>query len=79
MLPSVFFVYNIACWKIDELRTKLGISGTALRKHLNYWSNQGVLREHPVDIFTIVEEQEDNMPCSSHGVCVCVSQGNRPY
>ena len=68
----------VACWKADSLRAKLGISGTALRKHLNYWSNQGILREHPADTFTIVEEQEDNMPSSSHGNCsmYCVVFGN---
>ncbi|XP_065919017.1 anaphase-promoting complex subunit 2-like isoform X2 [Dysidea avara] len=62
----IYHFENQACWKTDDLRARLAISGTALRKHLNYWSNQGVLREHPVDTFTIVEEQEDNVPCSSH-------------
>ena len=65
--------YNLRCivsWKLDALRAKLGISGATLRRHLNFWSNQGILREHPADTFTIIESQEDSSggPSNSHGV-----------
>lgn len=60
----------IAVWKFDALRAKLGISGVTLRRHLNFWSNQGVLQEHPADTFTIVESQEDNIPSSSRSTLV---------
>ena len=62
---------NIVSWKLDALRAKLGISGATLRRHLNFWSNQGILQEHPADTFTIIESQEDSSsggPSNSHGV-----------
>lgn len=60
----------IVSWKLDALRAKLGISGATLRRHLNFWSNQGILQEHPADTFTVIESQEDSSsgPSNSHGV-----------
>ena len=65
----VLWLMYVVNWKFDVLRAKLGISGATLRRHLNFWSNQGVLCEHPADTFTVIENQEDSGgPSNSHGV-----------
>lgn len=56
----IYHFENQGSWRFDALRGKLGISGATLRRHLNFWSNQGILREQPTDTFTIIESQEDN-------------------
>lgn len=31
-----------------------------VRKHMGFWASQGVLKEHPLDTFTVVEQQEES-------------------
>ena len=46
-------------WTVDTLSGALEAQPSVIRRHLGFWVGQGVLKEHPTDTFTVVEEQQE--------------------
>ena len=57
-LISFFFK---GTWTVDALSTALSSTPSAVRKHLSHWVGQGILKEDPNDLFTVIERQSEGI------------------
>ena len=53
---------------MDALSSTLEAQPSVVRRHLGFWVGQGVLKEHPTDSFTVVEEQQEEARGTSGGM-----------
>eukprot|EP00731_Ephydatia_muelleri_P024290 Em0016g561a len=47
-------------WTVDAMSLAIESQPSIVRKHMGFWASQGVLKEHPLDTFTVVERQEES-------------------
>ena len=53
---------------MDALSSTLEAQPSVVRRHLGFWVGQGVLKEHPTDTFTVVEEQQEEARGTTGGM-----------
>ena len=56
-------------WTVDTLSGVLEAQPSVIRRHLGFWVGQGVLREHPTDTFTVVEEEQEGARGTGGDAC----------
>ena len=45
---------------MDAMSLAIESQPSIVRKHMGFWASQGILKEHPLDTFTVVERQEES-------------------
>ena len=58
----------VGTWTVDALSSTLEAQPSVVRRHLGFWVGQGVLKEHPTDSFTVVEEQQEEARGTTGGM-----------
>lgn len=51
---------NQSVWKINELGQVMKVNPLVLRKRINFWQTQGIIRESSEGVFALVETQDEN-------------------
>lgn len=64
---AVFCAHEYTCvlillgsWTVDAMSMAIESQPSIVRKHMGFWASQGVLKEHPLDTFTVIEQQEES-------------------
>lgn len=59
-------------WSLEKLSGLMNISPSVLRKRINFWQIQGLLRESQDGVFTLIEKHDESLEAMSiqtHDIC----------
>lgn len=58
-------------WTVAELGVKMSTQPAVIRRLLTYWVTQGILKEGPVDTFSIVESIQEAAAGGQGWIILC--------